>query len=756
MKRALSLLLAVGLVAGSLSGCGTGGEQKTTPMGRYIEKPGETLSGVDRVADLRLDADGNAVFYAYSRGEGAPTLERVTIRDGALERERVALGQGIASVRGVSESADGTVYLLANGDDGRSRVCLLKDGAVAEVPVADWDQPAAGGGSDAAGSASVALEDGAAVFYEDDTQRYALGIRALDGGDFLLLYGNEGISRYSGTDGALMLEYPSCGYNANVAVYGGTLLTPGPDGKENWFYDLDTGERTGSTAYDNLNFTTAQGMDENGIYLADNTGIYRQSMGGNVWERLVDGDLTSLSMPVWGAEALAPDGTGGFYAILSGAEKYQIMRYVFDPETPSVPDTELVIFGLRDSNTVRQAIGEFQRRNPNVRVNFQVMLDGDSGATAEDVIRTLNTELVAGKGPDLLLLDGLPVESYIEKGVLADMTEQLRGLTESGSLLDHFSGAYLRDGKAYGVPARFTFPVMMGRKELVAGVGSLEDLVARAEELQSGEPQFLWTSDHLFDSGGMLMDYYDAEAGRFLTGDGGLDRAALEAYLSAMLRLDRCERANAPEVDGSAILITTVSTSGSGGMEVVDPGAMQVGAGRAQFHVQELGGQFALSAILSNLGKAGNAPVISFTDGGTKEPDGPAAERPEYALDTLFGGSAYTPVGAVGITTAGKQQELARAFVELLLSPAVQDNYLYDGFPVNGGSLDKLVADVLKDGGDDMGFRALCGGLKTPILVDQVVREAVMSQTAGLLDGTLTPAEAAANVEEKTQIYLSE
>ena len=117
-------------------------------------------------------------------------------------------------------------------------------------------------------------------------------------------------------------------------------------------------------------------------------------------------------------------------------------------------------------------------------------------------------------------------------------------------------------------------------------------------------------------------------------------------------------------------------------------------------------------------------------------------------------------MAGVGVVASGTQQELARAFVEMLLSRTVQDNYLFDGLPVNADSLEALVADVADNGDgtslDDMGFLALCGRLDVPLIQDQVVRDAVSAQAAGLADGSLDAAQAAANVVEKTRIYLSE
>ena len=98
----------------------------------------------------------------------------------------------------------------------------------------------------------------------------------------------------------------------------------------------------------------------------------------------------------------------------------------------------------------------------------------------------------------------------------------------------------------------------------------------------------------------------------------------------------------------------------------------------------------------------------------------------------------------------------------MMLSGTVQDDYVYDGFPVNAASLEKLMAEALEDSyfgspkGEDMGFLALCRELDTPVLVDQVVKDAVTGQAKELLSGAVTPEQAAANVAEKLKLYLAE
>ena len=69
-------------------------------------------------------------------------------------------------------------------------------------------------------------------------------------------------------------------------------------------------------------------------------------------------------------------------------------------------------------------------------------VSGDDAVTTSDAIRTLNTEVMGGNGPDILLMDGLPVNSYVEKGLLADVSDTVNPLISDGKLFDKIAQTY--------------------------------------------------------------------------------------------------------------------------------------------------------------------------------------------------------------------------------------------------------------------------------------------------------------------------
>ena len=158
MKRLICAALAACLAIGFLTGCEKSGEGGLKPMGRYVEEEAADLAGVDRVYNLHLDASGSAVFYARGLRAGALAIERCVLPagGGTLERAEVPWLTALGSLRGLSETADGTLWAMS-GDNVLYRA--LPGGEPVQVRLSDWDEAQPGSDSGmtvAGGSASVA------------------------------------------------------------------------------------------------------------------------------------------------------------------------------------------------------------------------------------------------------------------------------------------------------------------------------------------------------------------------------------------------------------------------------------------------------------------------------------------------------------------------------------------------------------------------------------------------------------------------
>mgnify|MGYP000313314404 CR=1 FL=1 len=132
--------------------------------------------------------------------------------------------------------------------------------------------------------------------------------------------------------------------------------------------------------------------------------------------------------------------------------------------------------------TVYDDYADFQKKNPDVYVKKLIGLSGNNSVTADDAIKALNTDIMAGKGPDVLVTDGLPVERYIEKGILTDMSAEISGT--QGEMFENILQAYQKDGKVYQLPLQFYCAVAEGPKDFVKAVGNIQNMAEAADKLK--------------------------------------------------------------------------------------------------------------------------------------------------------------------------------------------------------------------------------------------------------------------------------
>ena len=483
------------------------------------------------------------------------------------------------------------------------------------------------------------------------------------------------------------------------------------------------------------------------LYLLSEKGVRRAVPGGTLAETVMEGSMYTFGSPLAAVRGFTALPGNTFALAVQTEEGGRVLHYVFDETVSAVPDKEVRVYALNDSPTVRAAITNFQQENPDVRVNFEVGTSG--GASAEDALRALNTELVAGKGPDVLILDGMPLQSFIDKGVLAELSQVI----SADGLIPQVVDPMKTDGKLYAVPTRFTVPVLMGRPETLEGLDSLEALAAAVQD----GPEALAASGDINDifkavpeeqrpllSFTTLRELFDqlySVSAPAVVRDGTLNEAALRELFSVMQAVsDQYELGEKANDGGIAFMVTSNASTGLGMSADVPQGAMEYSYGRA------------------------NAALFTLKDvlGAYMSDDGQAALTPAPGMEQ----GIYTPRVLAGVTAQSAQQELAAQFIQALLAPGVQNYSLGEGLPVLRSGLEKQVAYVQKlyaERGQTMGtdvprvdWTALLSGLKTPVRDDSTVAEKLYAQAEALCKGEKALDEAVAAAKTELATYLAE
>lgn len=490
----------------------------------------------------------------------------------------------------------------------------------------------------------------------------------------------------------------------------------------------------------------AEGKEDQEIFCCTSKGLYRHIKNGNVTELVIDGALNSLGSPDTGLISLEAVDNGEFYVLGVDSQSEKLLHYTYSKDTATVPETELKAWALYDNSELVQNISQYQKENPEVYVDLQVGVTEENGVTASDALKNLSTEIMAGNGPDVLVLDGLPVDSYVEKGILEDLSG-LAGSAED--LFANMISGMEKDGKIYGIPLRFALPVVEADVQSLEKIRDLASLADVAEEMKAAGPDKDIYSPYY--NGAMLAaQLYDACSAAWVKEDGTIDTEQLEGFYTQLARI----------YDPEKFIDVEVYAFGEGYQRYMS----SVGGGTLQMYCDE----FALN--FGNIWSSADFSQLATTL---------ADKEIDYKPLTGQADHIYLPKTMVGVSSKSKAKEEAERFIQFLLTETAQRADQGGGLPVNQKALQSQI-DNIQEGttiGSGMAndpdsyvemtikkpspeavdrFIAYIKEADTPALTNEIIREAVLSQAGDCLDGKITPKAAVQAVTDKVDLYLAE
>ncbi len=578
-------------------------------------------------------------------------------------------------------------------------------------------------------------------------------IKVLENGMIAAVYPWSVIEVYS-PDGQSMIGEYNCGQSCVLATEGNTLYYTDQNDKEVLSVDMETKKNGDPRSIEIDIYETGILELKNGTaYLCNSSGIQLNVEGASLWETLLDGGQSSLSMPSERLKDFEIGSEDEYYIVLSNMynSDVSIKRIFYDKNISSVPPVELSIFSIEDNPSIRQAITIFQESHPDVRINFRIantennvtytygIKNPKQTVTLKDQINALNTELLAGRGADILVLDGMPVESYIDKGVLEDMGDIFSSLKASGELLPNITDPYYLDGKVYTMPIRFKLPIISGASDAVNAANSITELAEYARN--SKEIPVFGPSSYRALAAWLFMTYYDQILGQ----DNEIDEAALQDFLKniniisdAIHASDDAEMRASGSSNGSAIFLTK-------GYWI--DGSAKVYKEECQSNMEELSKMMDFALPLK------------------------AVQKCQGSFKTI--NNVFKAYGQIGINSAGNQKELAKEFVQLLFSKEIQGQNLWDGFPVDKTAMEELIQrDVVNYFSIPIGedtvtadypeadsrkkiYECICAADK-PMVNDMTMMDMILDEAERYLRGDITAEQAASNVVASINLYLSE
>ncbi|MBB6734281.1 ABC transporter substrate-binding protein [Cohnella zeiphila] len=176
-----------------------------------------------------------------------------------------------------------------------------------------------------------------------------------------------------------------------------------------------------------------------------------------------------------------------------------------------------------------EAKKKYEAAHPNVTIKLESVTTDDSHAEAdlEKFRTTTNAAMLAGKGPDLLEMKELPMDSYVQHGLLVNLDEMIKQ-DPSFHKEDYFANILdnSRSGDGlYGMPLSFFLKGLAGDEDAIAKQGvkfddktwSWSDFAEDAQKLVGGTyPHVISTTPEYMLNWLVSDDYsfYVDEAGR--------------------------------------------------------------------------------------------------------------------------------------------------------------------------------------------------------------------------------------------------
>lgn len=752
IKKWISLAVACVLAMCALAGCGDSGsgngegngaetQNGSKAKGRYVEKEvGLALADDEKGVGLIRGKDGSYRLYTCISAEKKYKAYDSADGQSFTEGNAAWLNQAIGG-------KDCYLKRIFRGEDGKDYALYYKDEANHLIGTAD--------GNAASEQFAQVLRDKTGVDMAGVMENGNLVISDITKGKLEVWSAQSQSSvmeAEQGTANTSGLKLFDCRGSRAVVLSqsgGGFSAINLDSGKQEQMFEY---EGMGGDSYGILKLG-----EQEDCYYVDRKGLHHINLNGSTIETLIEGDTASMGDTSMELVDFVLGEQEEYFVLYNMDGKASVMHYIYDKDAKVTPDEQLVIFGLEENKTIKQAVSRFQKAHPEVRVRYKTGSQQETGTTRADQIRVLNTELLGGNGADILVLDGLPLESYISKGVLMDLSDFYSNLQQDSPISDNIISSMKKEKGLYQLPVRAKVLSMYGTKEEMEALQSLDALSA----------------------------YLEKGGGREL-----LDARSYEYYLRLLITLnykdlfDSGEKKEIPQQELKALLEAAKKLGQATGTEadtIQNYYLGQVPELTEDNIIKEMGGTEFLSCIDSNNDlnvRKGKGAVITEAGGAFSLIEACEVLR-QIKAAPLGIHKLYLPKGMVGVNSSSKNKELAQEFLKMLFSEEIQSLDLNDGFPVNAKALeawsqkeapedgmglaiagsdenDEMFSAAEPSGEQMMPFIQLLKEADTPVLIDDVILEVTLDEGIAYCSGEKSLEDAVSGISNKTKTYLAE
>ncbi|MDO5559940.1 MAG: ABC transporter substrate-binding protein [Oscillospiraceae bacterium] len=548
-------------------------------------------------------------------------------------------------------------------------------------------------------------------------------------------------------------------------IIGDNLIIVDENGVKIYDYKNDKEAETPETLnnffknYTDINYTGSQLFDiccddKENMYILSSDGVFRYVMNGNEIEKILDGSKYQIGNEDNGVNSLTYIDDGSFYVSFKNGS---LIKYRYDPELVNEKTSLLKIYSLEDNDTLKQAVRDFSMNNNNTEIDYMVGMR--SGMTYEDAMKNLTTQILSGSAPDVILLDGINIDNYIDKNLLLDLSGSENQWNKDGKLLDNISKWNNRDGKIYSVACKFRVPAVAANGEDLDKIQDYSDIADLVEKIRKDFNQdYPILSVREADS--IIKNALIYEGKDLITG-GDIDKEKLKEFYGNCTKVYENYRSDECQYWGG------MYTSGS---KTISPDEYSFG-----YNVLQAIGDTGVMALGTLNSFEYDINYATSIDDYRKNP----GVKMRYGLNT--DSKVFIPECNLGIIENAKNVDEAVKFIAQALGSETQKTDHYDGLPVNTDTLDFyyrknedsqnndsiniyhfatqkddmmnvqwMSADEVKE------FDSYIRSLNDPLYFDKVTRDIIVNEGLMCAEGSITAGQAADDAFSQLELKMKE
>ncbi|MGL5380540.1 ABC transporter substrate-binding protein [Clostridium sp.] len=506
-------------------------------------------------------------------------------------------------------------------------------------------------------------------------------------------------------------RYQSSDYIENFLILENSLIIWGFSGIVE--YDIETGKEKGNlealekeTIKTTTNYypTVLNSDSKDKIYYYSVLGLNAYDIANKKSEQLIDGALSIFGTRDASVSGFIEKDNGDFLVLVSDwtTGETSLLNYTYSADTPAVPDKQLTVYSLVESDTIRQAVSAYSKSHQDTYVKYEIGLSYDGGATEADALKTLNTEIMAGNGPDVILLEGLPVDSYIEKGLLEDISDVIASYSSEGAILKNIEDAYKVDGKIYQFPTSFKLPMLVGEKANIEKVTDFDSYANLVKELGQASDKRIFD---YYSPKTLIYSLYYLYGNTWLNDDNTINADNMKKFLNSskemytvindknekyMKKMEESYKEPMNSIDKGEMIDSSVSIDKAPEEEYKpSPGEEDM--------MNHFDLNYSLNPSLYIDSMFMDEEPVQLMFGGIDDGYSYASmvtalnsgKNIDFKVLTRGDENIFMPVEAIGVNSKSANKEAAKEFVKEILSEKVQTQGWRRGLPVNKIALQK-------------------------------------------------------------------